>query len=120
MCIIDGDSSQKDDAENGIYQLPGRQPELEVYENIIGNLDDQLALLTVSCQRSPESQEMVREKVKEISRTNRDPHLLFNQVGIAIGFVSEDIVRGAFLSLWIRSNEDFCNSLASEIEGMLQ
>lgn len=120
VCIIDGDSSQEHDSKNGVYQLPGRQPELEVYENIISNLDDQLALLTVSCQRSPESQERVREKVEEIIRTNRDPHLLFNQVGIAIGFVSEDIVRGAFFSLWIRNNEDFCNSLAEKVEDILQ
>lgn len=119
VCIIDGDSSQQDDDGNGIYRLPGRQPEIEVYENILGHLDDQLALLTVSCQRSPESQEMVREKVAEVIRTNRDPHLLFNQVGIEIGFVSEDIVRGAFFSLWIRNNEDFCNSLAKNIGDIL-
>lgn len=120
LCIIDGDSSQSDNPEIGILRLPGEQPELTVYENILNHLEEQIALLTVSCQRSPESQAMVRQTVESIIRTNRDPHLLFNQVGIAIGFVSEDIVRGAFLSLWIRNNEEYCNSLAESVRTLIR
>lgn len=120
LCILDGDSSQEDDESGGVFRLPGQQPELAVYEDILTNLDEQAALLTVSCQRSPESQEDVKNKVREVIRTNRDPHLLFNQVGMSIGFVSEDIVRGAFLSLWIRNNEDYCNSFSQDVMALLQ
>lgn len=119
LCIIDGDSSQVDNDQEGIYRLPGKQPELTVYEDILKRLDEQIALLTVSCQRAPESQSMVKQRVENIMRTNRDPHLLFSQVGIDIGFVSEDIVRGAFLSLWIRNNETYCDSLANSIKSIL-
>ena len=115
LCIIDGDSRQIENTENGIYRLPGKQPELAVYEDMLSHLDEQIALLTVSCQRSPESQGDVRKKIENIIKTNRDPHLLFNQVGIEIGFVSEDIIRGAFLSLWIRNNKQYCDKLAADI-----
>lgn len=120
MCVLDGDSSQTHDESLGVYRLPGRQPELTVYEDILERLDDQLALLTVSCQRAPESQELVKRKVQEILSTNRDPHLLFNQLGIAIGFVSEDIVRGAFFSLWIRNNEQYCDAFANDVKRLLE
>ena len=119
LCVIDGDSEQSDSNEGGILRLPGLQPELTVYEDILTRLDDEIALLTVSCQRAPDSQATVKQSVQEVVKTNRDPHLLFNQVGIKIGFVSEDIVRGAFLSLWIRHNRDFCDFIAQIVKDLL-
>lgn len=119
ICVIDGDSSQDDDHRKGIYRLPGDQPELSVYEDIVNKIEEKIAILTVSCQRAPEAQQMVKQKVNEIIRTNRDPHLLFNQLGIEIGFVSEDIVRGAFLSIWIRDNEEYCNEFANVVRELL-
>lgn len=119
VCVIDGDSSQADDESAGVFRLPGEQPELTIYEDILNRLDEQIAILTVSCQRAPDNQELVKQKVKEIVKTNRDPHLLFNQVGMAIGFVAEDIVRGAFLSLWIRNNEEYCERLSESVRKVL-
>lgn len=112
LCVIDGDSRQNDDPAVGILRLPGGQPELEVLNYTLNNLERELAVLTVSCQRAPEAQATVRTEVERVSRTNRDPHLVFNQIGLAIGFVSEAIVRGAFFQLWIRAHDDFCNQLA--------
>ncbi len=120
MCVIDGNSQQDENPDEGVYRLPGEQPEIEVYEFVRDRLDQNLAILTVACQRGPEAQEQVREKVKEIAHTNRDPHLLFNQLGIAIGFVPEAIVRGAFLSIWVRENLDFCNTLANHVRERIQ
>lgn len=119
ICIIDGDSSQIEDIENGVMRLPGRQPELSVFQDVKKLLPGDIAILTVSCQRSPESQESVQRVIDEIEKTNRDPHLIFNQIGIKIGFVAEAIVMGAFLSLWIRSNQEYCDSLAEKIRTVL-
>lgn len=119
LCIIDGDSCQQDDDSNGIIRLPGSQPELTIFENANQRLDTDLAILTVSCQRGPEAQEQVRSAMSEVIHTNRDPHLLFNQLGIKIGFVPENIIRGAFLSLWVRTNPDFCNQLASKARELI-
>lgn len=119
LCVIDGDSRQIESNVNGIFRLPGDQPEITVYSDISKRLDDVIALLTVSCQRAPEAQELVRKSIISIISTNRDPHLLFNQVGIDIGFVPEVIVRGAFLSLWIRNNNEFCDFLAKKVREKL-
>lgn len=119
LCIIDGDSSQKDSDEDGIFRLPGTQPERSVFDDILGNIDTVLALLTVSCQLPPESQEKVRAVVESVSRTNRDPHLIFNQIGMGLGFVSEIIIRGAFLSLWTRQNESYCDCLVGKVKALL-
>ena len=119
LCIIDGDSRQEDDIEKGIIRLPGKQPELTVFNDIFLKLDELLAVLTVSCHRPPDQQEFVAKKVHEVSSTTRDPHLLYNKLGIEIGYVSEVIIRGAFLSLWIRNNEEYCNALVKLIREKL-
>lgn len=121
LCIIDGDSKQsgEEDLTSGIIRLPGSQPELSVYEDVRNNIDRDLAVLTVSCQRPPEAQATVQQALDEILHTNRDPHLLFVQLGIKIGFVPENIVRGAFFALWVRNNKEFCDSLAQRVIDLL-
>ena len=120
LCIIDGDSSQTENSLEGVLRLPGKQPELEVVRNVSQNLIRDLALITVSCQRSPETQSTVSQAIMEILSTNRDPHLIFNQIGIKIGFVSEVIIRGAFLSLWMRNNTAYCVDLGTQIRLLLE
>jgi len=95
LCILDGDSRQEDSEDEGVFRLPGGQPELSVYQSVADNIDSNLAILTVSMQRSPESQAEVRSAVESVLSTNRDPHLMFNQVGLLVGFTSEVVVRGA-------------------------
>lgn len=119
LCVIDGDSKQREDIDQDLFRLPGSQPETTVFEHILSRLDADLALLTVSCQRPPEAQETVRKVLQEVISTNRDPHLLYNQVGTKIGFIPEAIVRGAFLSLWVRSNDDFCSRLAERARALM-
>ena len=102
LCVIDGDSQQKENQTDGVYQLPGNQPEAEVFNDIYGRISENIALLTVSLQLPPTKQDFVARIVAEIASTNRDPHVIFNQIGIKLGFVPEAIVKGAFVTLWIR------------------
>ena len=62
-----------------------------------------------------EDQNFVKEKILEIKRTNRDAHLLFIQLGKAIGFISEEIVRGAFLTIWNRFHEEESEKISTII-----
>jgi hypothetical protein len=112
ICIIDGDSRQLENTANRIYRLPGEMPELTVYNAVVGNLDRNLALLTVACQRSVDKQEQVGREIRDVQHTNRDPHVIFSQVGARIGFVSESIVRGAFLSVWVQENPGIVREIA--------
>lgn len=106
LCILDGDSQQKIDESVGIYRLPGGQPEAHVFGDIVSNLNENRALLTVSLQLSPEKQSFVENVLRGTQLTNRDPHLIFTQVGIKLGFIPEQTVRGAFCSLWVRDHKD--------------
>lgn len=115
LCILDGDSQHQENKDKGILKLPGQQPELEIFHFIKDNLDEVSAILTVSCQCSQYEQEKVRKIIKTISCTNRDPHLLFSQIGIELGFISEIVVRGAFINLWVEKNKEYCNGLAEYI-----
>jgi len=119
LCVIDGDSQQREDHDAGVIRLPGTQPELTVFEEVRNRLDKDLAVLTVSCQRPPDAQNQVSQVLEKVACTNRDPHLLFNQIGIEIGFIPEMIVRGAFLALWVRANPKFCNNLAATARALI-
>jgi hypothetical protein len=119
FCYIDGDSEQSEDTERRVYRLPGNQPEATVVEGVYEHLNEDLAVLTVSCQRPPEAQQVVRDAVVAVRSTNRDPHLLFSQIGMEVGFVSEIIVRGAFLAVWMRRNEASVDDLVQPIRQIL-
>ncbi len=119
LCVIVGDSEQVDNEVDGVIRLPGAQPELAVFDAVRSRIGEDLAILTVSCQRAPEAQQLVQQSIEEVSRTNRDPHLIFNQLGIKIGFVPEAIVRGAFLALWVRANGKFCQALAERARRLI-
>ena len=113
-----GHLSLDNDAE-GVIRLPDAQPELAVFDSVRARIDEDLAIVTVSCQRAPEAQQLVQQSIEEVSLTNRDPHLIFNQLGIKIGFVPEAIVRGAFLALWVRANGEFCQALAERARKLI-
>jgi len=115
FCLIDGDSQQSDDPINQIYKLPGSQPEMTIFESVYANLSQNIAILTVSCQRAPEQQEAVKAAIEEVRLTNRDPHIIYNQIGIKVGFVPEVIIRGAFLAVWIRENREIVHNLMEPI-----
>jgi predicted ATPase len=119
ICYIDGDSLQKENKEAEIFRLPGEIPELEVFDRVIRNIDNNIALLTVACQKPIEQQEAVLRSIKEVSRTNRDPHLIFSQIGLKLGFISAEIIKGAFLSLWVQENKEEVEKILGPINDML-
>lgn len=115
LCVIDGDSQQIEDHAGGVFRLPGQQPETQVFNDIYSGLNNNIALLTVSLQLPPTKQDFVREIVEDVCSTNRDAHVIFNQIGIKLGFVPEEIVKGAFVNLWIRERQTDFEALVERI-----
>jgi hypothetical protein len=116
LCVIDGDSQQKEDQEHGIFRLPGAQPEANVFNEIMNALPINISLLTVSLHLPNEKQAFVTRVLNEVASTNRDPHLLFNQVGFQLGFIPEEIVKGAFVSLWVRGHAEQLKPMVMRIK----
>lgn len=107
ICFIDGDSEQKESENDKVYRLPGDYPESYIYDKILEKIESRtesiIGELTVSLHRPFEMQEEIKQIIKEIRLTNRDYHLLFSQLGRKIGFISEIVVKSAFINFWIRS-----------------
>lgn len=65
-------------------------------------------------------QDEIRKIIKEVRITNRDYHLLFSQLGKKIGFVSEIVVKSAFLNFWIRSFPDEVEKINSIVKANMK
>ncbi len=120
VCFIDGDSQQAESVENGVFRLPGLTPESTIFNSVLANLDNTIAILTAACQRSADKQDSVANVVRSVSHTNRDPHLLFSQIGTKLGLIPEAIVRGAFLSVWIQENPDGVKQVVEVVKQALR
>jgi hypothetical protein len=103
ICLIDGDSKQKEDDGARIFRLPGQSPESYIFDQVLAKLDGVAGELAVALLRPYEEHDRVAQIVRSIRNTNRDPHLLFNQVGKTLGLLPEPRVREAFLAIWTRS-----------------
>lgn len=114
-CIIDGDSEQLEEPNELIFRLPGQCPESAVFDNLLENIDTISGELAVTLLKPYEFEGQLKQHMNSVRLTNRDPHLLYAQLGKKIGFVPEARVKEAFLSIWCRLNADYVATIA---EGM--
>ena len=119
LCILDGNSQKDEDLPNGIIKLPGQVPESEVFEFVRSNLASLSMKLAVGLHLSPEKETWVRDQVEDIGLLNRDPHVLFNQVGQRTGLIPENIVSSAFISLWLDGNREKAKRISNFIRAAL-
>lgn len=120
LCFIDGDSRVNANPSEGVYRLPDGVPESRVFNDVLADIESNIALLTVACQRPLDRQAEVEKAIQSVSHTNRDPHLLFVQVGEKLGFVPEAVVRGAFLAVWIQENKIEVDQIVAPIAELLE
>ena len=115
ICIIDGDSKQSESEGKQIYRLPGQCPESAVYDNVLERIEEISGELAVSLLKPYEFESQLKTAIASIRNTNRDPHLLYAQLGKRIGFIPEARVKEAFLTIWCRLNKDYVDTLAQEL-----
>jgi energy-coupling factor transporter ATP-binding protein EcfA2 len=120
ICILDGDQAVSKDPGKRIYLLPGdSSPEAHVFGRVLDILDRVAAKLTVSMQLAPSQQERVKVVVRERSHTNRDKHVIWEQIGEDLDFTAGFIVSTAFLSVWAQEFPDEVNSLIGQFEDLV-
>lgn len=113
VCYIDGDSQQKDSIEDKVFRLPGAIPESFIYSEVVDSLSENSGILAVSLHKRYEDTERISTQIKEIKIANRDPHLLYSQVGRALGLIPEEIIIGGFLHVW-------CIAYPEKVENLLK
>lgn len=119
ICIIDGDSKQKDDPSEGVFRLPGEAPELYVFDEVVDKIDTCSGMLAVRFMREFTDAPEIKQTILAISKTNRDHHLIFSQIGEAVGFVDESVIVNAFLLTWCSHYKDEVTALLDKIKNQL-
>ncbi|WP_280470612.1 ATP-dependent nuclease [Nocardia farcinica] len=115
ICILDGDQSTKVDPAYREFALPGDgAPEAHVFDVILDRLDYVAARLTVSMQLPTSAQERVKQVVRNRALTNRDRHVVFEQIGEDLDFTSGLVVASAFLAIWAQERPSEVAALVSE------
>jgi predicted ATPase len=101
MAILDGDMQEKVDPEHAIVAFPGTgDPELHVALSVASILDRVAAKIAVSLGLPISDQKRVSDVIRDRMRTNRDAHVLFEQIGEDLDFTAGITVERTFLSLW--------------------
>jgi hypothetical protein len=81
--------------EERIFSLPGEQsPEGHVFQQVLEKLDSEAARLTLSMQLPSKAQERVKAVVKTRALTNRDRHIVFQQIDLTSDSVKPGMTHG--------------------------
>ncbi|MBB5747761.1 ATP-dependent endonuclease [Micrococcus sp. TA1] len=92
-----------------VYAPGDSHPEAAVFSDIAENLETGKNLLGKLTQRlmlDTDAQSRVRDSIVARSNTNRDPHVIFAQIGEDLDFLPEATVARAFVSIWCDTFED--------------
>jgi hypothetical protein len=115
--LIDGDRAELRDPQQAVYLLPGdRAPEAHVFDRVLDRLDVVAAKLTAHMQLPLDWQERVKSVIKERALTNRDRHVIYEQVGEDLDFTAGYIVASAFLAIWAQQYPEEVEALLAQFE----
>ena len=116
ICYIDGDSSQMDSVAHKVYRLPGAMPESYIFDSVMGAWDRFGGKLAVACLQKFEDANHVKDICESIKRTNRDPHVLFAQVGERLGLIPASTIAQAFVTIWAQANPESVESILDTVK----
>ncbi|MFD6911395.1 ATP-dependent endonuclease [Streptomyces virginiae] len=120
VCLVDGDQAGKADPKRRIFTLPGDgDPEAHVFDAVLERLEHVAARLTVSMQLPTSAQERVKQVVHDRALTNRDRHVIFEQIGEDLDFTAAMVVSNAFLAIWAQERPDEVAALVQNFEDLI-
>lgn len=120
ICIVDGDHPELADPDKKIYILPGDQfPEAHVFQRVLERLDVAAARLTVSMQLPASQQERVKTVVRARALTNRDRHVIYEQIGEDLDFTAGLIIASAFLAVWAQEYPEEVERLVGQFSDLV-
>ncbi|WP_082578342.1 AAA family ATPase [Lysobacter sp. Root690] len=102
LCMIDGDSRQAENGGEKVYRLPGQVPEAHVFDKVL-EADGEHGRLIMRLHQPFGEQVQKIAALRAVRAANRDPHLIFQQVAEAFGYMSLDVVREAFFTTWVEA-----------------
>jgi len=119
ILIVDGDSTVQGDDGLDIRKLSGSQPESYIYNYCLDRIESAAAMLAAMCHYDVSRQSQFVEKVRSVPISTSDPHLYFNKLGVELGFISETVVKRAFITYWLNNELDEAFSIAEFVRARL-
>lgn len=119
LCFIDGDSRQIELAVDNVYRLPGQSPESYVFIEVMAAWDSFGGKLSVALLQRFENSERVKAVCEAVRISNRDPHLLFAQIGEKLGLLPPQTVAAAFANIWAQAYEKQVVDILQPIDHLL-
>lgn len=134
LALIDGDKRSDAEFVASVTQVNGKSgddlvfgpgdshPETAIFSDVANNLESGKNLLGKLTQRltlDTEHQARVRDSILSRTNTNRDPHVIFAQVGEDLDFLPEATVARAFVSIWCDAFPDKVDAIWSNSIGLL-
>lgn len=118
IAIADGDAPvTQEERPQFLYVLPAGVPESVVWGFVASRAEEFAGLLQQRCQIPKISQDTIVKQIRNTQIETGDVHLLFKRLAVRLGFLSEIIVRRAFISVYNENNaaamEDISQALAS-------
>ena len=120
ICFIDGDSQQRDGAEDHVYRLPGASPEGHIFDSVLeawGTIGGQL---TVALLQPFEKTADVKRMLDEVRRDSMDEHVLYGVTAQRLGFIPEETVKHAFARFWCVAKPNAAADIRKKISGSLR
>lgn len=115
--IFDGDMRAKIDTDAGLVAFPGdSDPEAHVLQRVEDRIEALAPRLALNLGMPPSAQTRVIEVTRSVMRTNKDPHLLFAQIGEQLDFLGEAVVVNAYLTQWA---ENYPEEVAAIFEPLI-
>jgi predicted ATPase len=118
-CIIDGDSPQQESYGEKVLRLPGQAPETHVFDTVMQDWHEYGGRLTVALLQPFGSQEHVKRVCEEVRIANRDPHNLFEQVGLRLGLLPGETIAAAFVTIFSQAHLQEVNAVLKPIKGII-
>jgi predicted ATPase len=120
VALIDGDQEVDAKCESKVAQLPGGIPEDEVFQNIFAKIDDVASKVQQRCNLQYLSIDEIKARIESVRVENKDPHDLFREMSERFDFVSEIIIRKAFISLYNELNSAAMSSVVENIKNLTE
>ena len=105
-------NNSSNNALSTVFGPGNSHPESAIFDDISENLTSNKNLLGKLTQRlgiDSSHQSQVKESIERRKYTNRDPHLIFAQIGEDLDFLPEEVVARAFITMW-------CDAFPEKVE----
>lgn len=120
IALVDGDQELEDLEKPYSTALPGGVPEAEIFEYVHENRAELVSKLRQRLNVEHIQADELVVIIGDVSKANTDPHLLFSELSDRLDFISEIVIRDAFVALYNIGNETKMRAVIDQISELTE